>query len=74
MLKINVNKVTDVLSYQYLLKLVTVEGGQVHVNDVSCGSQQFKYAAHEGIISSIAYAACGQLFSDANDCKGIIKW
>ena len=43
--------------------------GQVHVIDVSChcGSQQLKYAAHEGIISSLAYTACGQLFSGGND-------
>lgn len=45
--------------------------GQVHVIDVSCGSQQLKYAAHEDIVSSLAYTASGQLlFSGGNDCKG----
>ena len=45
--------------------------GQVHVIDVSCGSQRLKYAAHEDIVSSLAYTACGQLlFSGGNDCKG----
>ena len=45
---------------------------QVGEIDVSSGSQQFKYVmAHEGIISSLAYTACGQLlFSGGNDCKG----
>ena len=42
--------------------------GQVHVIDVSCGSQRLKYA---DIVSSLAYTACGQLlFSGGNDCKG----